>query len=75
MSDSFGILVGVAGFVIGVGMGMSLATTRHTPLPKGKPVTDNRMRKLWVIDPLLERERQHPTLYPYPDERGSHAQK
>ena len=72
MSDSFGILVGCAGFVIGVGVGMFLATTRHTPLPKGKRVSDRRYSKLWVVDPLIDRERQHPTLYPYPDERGSH---
>jgi hypothetical protein len=69
VSDSFGILVGCAGFVIGVGLGMFLGATHLRPLPKGKPVSEQRYRKLWVVDPLLERERQHPTLYPYPDER------
>lgn len=68
MSDAFAILLGCTGFVLGVGVGLFLATTRHDPIQKGKPVTERRMRRLWVIDPLLERgellEHKHLTVYP-----------
>jgi hypothetical protein len=68
VSDAFGIMVGCAGFVLGVGYGLFLGRPNPTPAKKGKPVSDRRMRQLHVIDPLLERgpllEHQFPTISP-----------
>lgn len=66
--DAFAVLLACGAFVLGVGMGLFLATTRYQPLAKGKPVSERRMRSMWVIDPLLDRgpslERHHPTIFP-----------
>lgn len=67
-ADAFAILLACAAFIVGLGMGLFLATTRYQPIVKGKPVSERRMRSLWVIDPLLERgellEHAHPTISP-----------
>ena len=66
VSDAFGIMLACAAFVLGVALGMYLATTRYEPVQKGKPVSDRRFAKLDVIDPILNKtERQHITTSPY----------
>ena len=72
--EAFGILVACAFFVAGVAIGLYCATNRYEPVQKGRPVSERRMRRLWVIDPLLERgpllEHQHPTLVDPQWDRG-----
>lgn len=53
-ADAFAILLACSVFVLGVALGLYLATTRFDPIAKGAPVSARRMRRLWVVDPLLD---------------------
>lgn len=53
--DAFCVMLFAVAFVVGLAFGLYIAEQRNVAARKGKPVSDTRMRKLWVIDPLLER--------------------
>jgi len=58
------VLLVVAAFLVGLGFGLFIGQSRSRPMER-QAYTDARLRKLNVIDPLLNGpERQHVTLGP-----------